>query len=88
MTHIPFNVHNSSHPTQPHSIIAIWPVGFTEKYRRWGLIKISLVCFGNAYCHMSFVSLFKGVNQRLINLQSISVFYVKYFPSEAFNCCN
>ena len=33
MTRILLDLHNSSHPTQPHSIIAIWPVDFTEKHK-------------------------------------------------------
>ena len=28
------DLHNSSNPTQPHSLIAIWPVDFTEKHKR------------------------------------------------------
>ena len=33
MTRILLDLHNSSHPTQPHSIIVVWPVDFTEKHK-------------------------------------------------------
>ena len=33
ITCILLDLHNSSHPTQPRSIIAIWPVDFTEKHK-------------------------------------------------------
>ena len=33
MTRILLDLRNSLHPTQPHAIIAIWPVDFTEKHK-------------------------------------------------------
>ena len=40
------DLHHSSHPTQPHSITAIWPVDFTEKHKWKQKIRLNLNLIG------------------------------------------
>ena len=40
------DLHHSSHPTQPHSITAIWPVDFTEKHKWKQKIGLNLNLIG------------------------------------------
>ena len=54
-------------------VFNIWSVGFTKKhkykYRRWGLIKFALFCFGNALLSRCLLCPYlKGVDLKLINL--------------------